>query len=165
MLVMPPGAKRISSGATFFYKRMFPFLWFGFIGLFLLVGIVAARSQPVLVLPLIVLPLGIAAVGYLVVKHLLSDLVDEVWDNDRELLVINDGHVEHVPFSNIVNISYSGFTNPKRATLILRQPGRWGAKFSFIPPRSSIRIFKLMDNELVDDLIRRVDQARGAQNP
>lgn len=161
MLVMPPGAKRISSRATFFYKRMFPVFWFGVLGLFLVIGLASERFEPGLQsLPFIFMPLLIMVVGYLIVRLLLKDLVDEVWDNGKELLIVNEGHVEHVPLSGIVNISYSGLTNPKRATLQLRHPGRWGEKLSFIPPRSTVKLFGLMDNEMVDDLVRRVDEAR-----
>ena len=160
MLAMPPGAKRISSGSTFFYKRLFPVFWFGGLGLFLLIGLFGMRSVPGLPLPFVFMPPLIMVVGYLVIRLLLKDLMDEVWDNGSELLVVNEGHVEHVPLSGIVNIDYSGLTNPKRTTLRLRQAGRWGDKLSFIPVRGRRYLFGLMGNETIDDLIRRVDAMR-----
>src|SRR5579871_6262362 len=128
-LMMPPGAKRISSGATYFYKHLFPLLWFCLLGMFLILGLKAGHQALIVV----VLPLVLMAFGYLLFKALLFCLMDEVWDNGNELIVVNEGHVEHVPFANIINISYSGLTNPKRATLTLRKGGHWGIHLGFIP--------------------------------
>lgn len=160
MLVMPPGAKRISSRATSFYKRVFPVLWFAFLGCFMLIGLTATRAGMLMAVPFVLVPLLLGGIGYLVMRLLVADLMDEVWDRGTELIVVNEGHVEHLPLKEIVNISYSGLTNPKRATLTLRRPGRWGAKLAFMPVRSSIRVLKLMDNEMIDELVRRVDEAR-----
>lgn len=97
--------------------------------------------------------------GFIVYKLLLADLMDEVWDNRAELIIVNAGHVERLPLSNIMNVNYSGLTNPKRVTLSLRQMGRWGEKLSFIPPMS-FSLFALFSNPVVDGLIRRIDAAR-----
>lgn len=160
MLVMPPGAKRISSGMTFFYKSIFPVLWFGALGVVVLLGLLNTSLAAGTMLPFIIMPVFMAGIGYVIFRALLAGLMDEVWDNGKELLVVNGGHVEHVPLASISNINYSGLTNPKRATLHLRQPGRWGAKLSFIPLRSSMSLWNLMDNKLIDELIARVDEAR-----
>ena len=109
---------------------------------------------------LFIFPLFIAVVFHILGRSLLADLVDEVWDNSQELIAIKVGHVDHMPLRDIVNISYSGFTNPKRVTLTLRQPGRWGKRIGFIPIRSSIRILDLDRNQMTEDLISRVDRAR-----
>ena len=161
-VIMPPGARRISSRMTAFNKRVFPVMWFGFLGLFLLGGMASGLSRPATMFPFLIVPLFMAVFGYLIMKKLIWDLMDEVWDNGAELIVVNADHVEHVPLTNIMNISYMGFSNPKRATLSLRNPGRWGAKLSFIPqqPFMSLSMFTVFDNEIVDDLIRRVDAAR-----
>ncbi len=162
MLTMPPGAKRISSRSTGFYKRVFPFVWFAFLGLILVVVASVSRRQPGVMVVAFLVPAAVMVLGYFLFRTLLSSLMDEVWDNGNELIVVNEGHVEHEPLAGIVNISYSGFTNPKRAVVMLRRPGRWGAKLAFIPLRSSIRILSLGDNELIDELVRRVDEARRA---
>jgi hypothetical protein len=157
---MPPGAKRISSRMTGFYKRVFPFLWFGFLLVILAVMVSVSRRQPGVPAVVFVVPILMMALGYFLFRKLLSDLMDEVWDDGKELIVVNEGHVEHESLANIVNVSYSGFTNPKRAVVMLRRPGRWGGKIAFIPLRSSIRILSLGDNEMIDELVRRVDEAR-----
>ncbi|HEY3859773.1 MAG TPA: hypothetical protein VGM47_09225, partial [Gammaproteobacteria bacterium] len=155
-----PGAKRISSRMTGFYKRMFPILWFGLLALILVVMASMSRRTPGVPLVALLVPALIMVLGYFLFRKLLSDLMDEVWDNGKELIVVNEGHVEHESLANIVNVSYSGFTNPKRAVVMLRRPGRWGGKIAFIPLRSSIRILSLGDNEMIDELVRRADEAR-----
>jgi hypothetical protein len=162
MLVMPPGAKRISSRMTGFYKRVFPILWFGFLLVILAVMVSVRHRQPDVPAVVFLVPILMMGLGYFLFRKFLFDLMDEVWDDGKELIVVNEGHVEHEPLAGIVNISYSGFTNPKRAVVTLRRPGRWGGKFAFIPLRSSIRILSLGDNEMIDELVRRVDEARRA---
>jgi hypothetical protein len=162
MLSMPPGAKRISSRATVFYKRVFPFFWFGLLAVILAVMASALRHAPGAPMAMLLVPVAVMALAYFLFRSLLSGLMDEVWDNGNELIVVNEDHVEHEPLTGIVNISYSGFTNPKRAVVMLRRPGRWGSKLAFIPLRSSIRILSLGDNEMVDELVRRIDEARRA---
>lgn len=161
MLTLPPDAKRISSRSGGFYKRMLPFIWYGIVLAMAVLLWKVVQKDPRIGLWIFLFPAFMAGIFHVLAKSLLSDLVDEVWDNSSELIVVNDGHVEYLPLRNIVNISYSGFTNPKRATLTLRQPGRWGNKFGFIPVRSSIRILSLGTNEMIEELIQRVDKARG----
>ena len=159
MLVMPPGAKRISSGMTSWYKRGFP-LFFLAIPVLVLVMMASGNWGPSgMPSEVYIGPGMVVVIGFIVFKLLLSNLIDEVWDNGHELIVVNEDHVEHVPLASIVNINYSGLTNPKLAYLLLRQPGRWGRKLKFIPVRSKM-FFNLTHNETIDDLIERVDQAR-----
>lgn len=160
MLNMPEGAKRISAASTGLYKRGLPVFWYGLTVVLLFFSWKLKQLDHRIGPWIFMFPLFMAAVFHLLARSLLSDLVDEVWDNGQELIVANDGHVERVPLRDIVNISYSGFTNPKRATLTLRHPGRWGVSFSFIPLRSSIRLLSLGTNQMIEELIRRVDRLR-----
>jgi len=160
MLAMPAGAKRISSGSSAFYKRMLPVIWYGIVLVTVVVFWSMRRMDPRIPVLIFIAPLFMAIVFHVIGRGLLRDLVDEVWDNDHELIVVNEGHVEHVALGNIMNISYSGYTNPKRVTLSLRQQGRWGGSFSFIPPRSTVHLLSLGTNEMVDELVQRIDKAR-----
>ena len=45
--------------------------------------------------------------GYFVMKKLVFDLVDEVWDDGEALLIKNRGQEEHVALRDIKNVSYS----------------------------------------------------------
>jgi len=146
--------RRISSRATFWYKRLFPVVWFGFIALFIVLMLSAKGGPP---LPLILFPLAMAAFGYFLMKKLVFDLADEVWDGGDELIVKNKGREEHIRLSDIVNVSYSGFTSPARVTLTLREGGRPGREISFSPPA---RLLPFSKNPIVSDLIERIDKSR-----
>jgi hypothetical protein len=152
---------RISSGATRFYKRSFPILWFGVVLVVLAIGFtvgytkgIALRVMPVF----FILPCVFTLVG-LLMRRLFRDLVDEVYDAHDHLTVVNNGEQIQVPLTNIMNVSASTLTNPPRVTLRLVNPGRFGDEVSFIPVRTSI-LNPLARNKIIDDLIVRVDRAR-----
>lgn len=159
MLVMPPGARRISSRMTAFHKRVFPPIWFGLLVIFMLIGLVTGRSQPMLLVPMVGVPALLMVFGYLLMRFMIFDLMDEVWDNGSELIALNEGHAAHIPLRNIVNVNCSLITNPKRATLLLRNPCRWGTRITFSP----VWCFSMstgLNSPVIDELIQRVDQAR-----
>lgn len=159
-LVMPPGAERISSDWTVFYKHIFLPFWYCLAALMLVLLISVREKSPRVPLIAIVVPIVAMTLGYFLFRKLLTDLTDEVWDNGDELIVVNDGHVEHLPFANVINVSYSGLTNPKRVTLNLRKAGRWGERIVFVPAISLAWFISPTRSSLVDDLIRRADEAR-----
>jgi len=156
--------QQISSKTTFFYKRVFPVLWFGFVTVFLVVGLTtAAKTDRVAIVPFLIVPLAMAAVGFVVCKTLLFDLVDEVWDAGDALIVRNRGQEERIALSDIMNVSYSPLINPPRVTLSSRRPTVFGQKISFIIPRRGLmQVMQMMsgNNPVVDDLIQRIDAAR-----
>jgi hypothetical protein len=151
--------RKISSRSTFFYKRIFPIIWFGFLALALcsVVGNGIQQRNFVDVFPIIVVPFFLATIGYLVMKWLIFDLVDEVWDAGTELIIRNGGSEEIIELADILNVSYSGHSNPQRVTLMLREPCAFGDQIAFMPP---FRVFPFSMPPLVIDLIRRVDAAR-----
>lgn len=148
---------KISSGLTWWHKRAFPAVWFGFLVVFLAVGTLggAARKDPMF----LVVPVAMAVFGYFFMRKLLWDLMDEVYDCGDSLLVKNAGQEELIPLANIMNVSDSSLMNPPRVTLRLVYPSRFGSEVTFSP--AGRRTFKpLAKNEVAQDLIVRVDQAR-----
>jgi hypothetical protein len=146
----------ISSRMTFVSKRVFPVVWFGFLGFFVVSSVAAMRGrdfQPAF----LVIPIAMALFGYFLMKKLVFDLVDEVWDDGAELVVKNKGQTERVPLGNVMNVSYALMTNPARVTLTLRNAGAFGKEISFLPPA---RLIPFSRSPIVDDLIARVDAAR-----
>jgi hypothetical protein len=152
--------RRISSGMTFFYKRIFPIIWFGFLTLFMAApfilpmigGAISGSPMPFLIAPVMMI------VGYFFMKRLIFDLVDEVLDAG-DALVIRNGHLEErVALSDIMNVGYSQFMNPPRVTLSLRSPGMFGDRVSFCAPVSLMPTFST--SPIIDELIKRVDAAR-----
>jgi hypothetical protein len=150
--------KRISSRNTYFLKRVFPIIWFGILGLFVATAFFSARNAPPPVVVFIV-PMVLFAIGYFVMRRLVLDLADEVYDEGDALRVRFGGDEERIALANIINVSYAGLTNPQRITLTLRTPGRFGREVTFSPPRAFFGpLFRT--NPLVNELIERVDAAR-----
>jgi hypothetical protein len=152
--------RRISSRNTFFLKRVLPVLMFAVLAagvaapLLLSGGHAGALPWPALIAPLV-----LAVIFYLLLKRLVFDLADEVTDEGDALRVRFGEEVERVPLGEIINVSYSGITNPPRITLTLRSAGRFGREITFSPLQGFLSpLFR--PNPLVDDLIERVDAAR-----
>jgi hypothetical protein len=152
--------RRISSQWTFFYKRVFPVLWFGVIACLILVELSASRRTPFEAVPILTAPVMMIIVGYAVFRRLILGLTDEVWDDGDALIVKNAGVEERVPLSNIMNVGYSMFTNPERITLTLREPGPLGKEVTFMPLSAGLSFRWLSRNPIIDELIARVDEAR-----
>jgi hypothetical protein len=151
---------RLSSRWTYFYKRVFPVMWFGFIALFVLLPWLNRHQAAALPLPVFIAPVVMGAFGYLLFRRLLFDLVDEMWD-DGEALVARKGGVEQrIPLRTIINVGFSTMTRPERVTLRLREPGPLGQDVTFMPPT---RFSFLAHNPIIDQLIERVDLARHAR--
>jgi hypothetical protein len=151
---------RISSKRTFFYKRIFPVLWFGFLAIFVLTAYLPGRRTHVEAMPMLIVPVVMAVIGYRLFRRLLFDLVDEVWDAGDALIVKNDATEERVALSNIINIGYSSLTNPERVTLTLRDGGTFGKEITFMPMPRPFSFRWLSRNPIIDELIERVDRAR-----
>jgi hypothetical protein len=150
--------RRISSRMTFWYKRMFPIFWFGFLVLFIAVPWTVNRG-PAQALPTMffVVPALLGVFGFFLMKKLVFDLVDEVFDDGDALVVRNRDMEDRIALSNIVNVSYSQFVNPPRVTLLLRNPSLFGERVSFCAPT---RFNPFSSSPVIDDLIRRIDAKR-----
>jgi hypothetical protein len=148
--------KRISSNWTFFYKRIYPLFWLGFLALFVMTDLLASRANAVPV-PVVIVPAVMAVIGFMVFRQMFFNLADEVWDDGDALIVRNAGTEERVMLRNIINIGYTAISNPQRVTLTLREPGILGKEIAFISPRRAMFFGR---SPLIDELIERVDRAR-----
>ena len=101
-------------------------------------------------------PLCMAVLGYAIMKRVLFDLVDEVWDCGDSLLVKNKGVEYRFALSDFVDVGYTGFMNPPRITLSLRESSDFGPKVVFMTP---IRLFPYSMPPVARDLRARIDQA------
>src|SRR5215470_3692441 len=147
--------RRISSRATFWYKRIFPIIWFGVLALFIAGGVFSSTfTNGTQLVPFIVMPAVMAVIGYVIMKKLVFDLVDEVWDDGAALIVRDKGREDRIALSNSMNVSYSPLMNPPRVTLMRRQPGNFGREITFSAP---IRFTPFAKSPVIEDLIRRVD--------
>lgn len=159
--------RRLSSSSTYFYKRIFPALWFGFLLVFLAVALWGTQHggismQPEQTVPFLLAPVFMAGVGFFVYRQLIHDLVDEVWLDGDWLVVKNHDEQRRVALSDVMNINASTMTNPCRITVMLRTDSRFGRNLTFIPasPRGFMSAFKL--DPIAAELIERVDALRGA---
>ncbi len=66
-----------------------------------------ANSGPSL--PFLIVPPIMIIFGFFIMKKLVFDLVDEVWEDGDSLLVKNRGREEHIALHDIKNVSYSPF--------------------------------------------------------
>ena len=149
--------RRISSGGTFFYKRIFPALWFGIIVVF--VTVVTATGKALERPDLFVAPAIMALFGYLMMRTLLFDLVDEVLDGGSYLLVRNRGEEERIALADVINVSATHLVNPPRISLRLSAPGRFGKEVVFSPVKGAF-VNPFRKNPIAEELIVRVDRAR-----
>lgn len=154
--------RQISSQATFFNKRVFPVIWFGFLAVFFVSALIGMLVQGKLMLPFLLVPPIMALGGYFVMREFVWCLLDEVFDAGECLITRNGGLEDRIAFSNIVNLSYSQHSNPKRITLTLREPSRFGREVSF-SPRLRFSLNPFQRDPLVTELIDRIDAARGAR--
>jgi hypothetical protein len=152
--------KKISSPSTAFYKKVFPAFWFGFIALFLVLALTQGAVVEGSVMFLIV-PCVIGVFGYFLMRNLVWDLVDEVYDCGDFLLIKNRGQEHRVPLADIMNVAASIAVNPPRITLRLKNlsaASSLGSEVAFSPRRRTLNPFA--KNPVAEDLIHRVDQAR-----
>jgi hypothetical protein len=149
--------KRLSSKTTFFYKLVFPVVWFGFIAIFILMASFGDRKAGSPDVMFFIVPVFMAGFGYFIMRKLLFDLINEVYDDGSSLLFKN-GHKEvRIDLREIKNVSYSPMVSPPRVTISLRSETELGDELSFTPTMSFIPFKKNPD---IVELIDRIDQAR-----
>jgi hypothetical protein len=142
------------SGSTFYFKKLFPAIWFGFLAFFLLTASRASDGGSIL---FYIVPLAMAIMGYGLFKKLVWDLADEVFDAGDRLIFRKGGLEQTVRLEEITNIDYAQFHSPERITIHVRSPGLLGKELVFNPPMRSNPFSKC---PLVADLIDRVDRTR-----
>jgi hypothetical protein len=113
----------MSSKMTFFYKRIFPVIWFGFLAAFFVIGLVkGSATDPISNLPSLIVPVVMAIIGYQIMKRMSFNLVDEVFDLGDALLVRNGGREERIALADIKNVNFFPYMSPPQVTLSLRRP-------------------------------------------
>ncbi len=143
------------SGSTFYFKKVFPSIWFGFLVFFLFVSLASGAAEESIMF--LAVPVLMAVFGFFFFKKLLWDLADEVYDEGESLLFRRGGKEQRVQLQDIINISYSQMNSPKRVVLQVRTEGAIGKELAFNPPTRSNPFSK---NPIITELIERVDRAR-----
>src|ERR1700759_2562290 len=109
---------KLSSNATGFYKKGFPTLWFGLLGL-TVVTLLAQGAFKKAGAMVLVVPCGMTVLGYFMLRKFLSNLADEVFDGGDHLVIKNRGREYRVALADIMNVSATVAVNPPRITLRL----------------------------------------------
>ena len=149
--------KQLASRITYYQKKIFPAFWFGFLGLFVCVALVTGAVNSILGFIFILAPASMAVIGYLVMKKLLFDLIDEVYDEGETLLFRDKGKEVRVNLADIKNVSYSWRMSYPRVTLSIRYMTEMGDELTFSPPC----FIPLRRNRDIEELIDRIDKVKG----
>ena len=148
----------MSSKMTFFYKRVFPVIWFGFLAVFFLVAFVkGSAADPISNLPSLIIPVVMAIIGYQIMKKMAFHLVDQVFDLGDALLVRNGGQEERIALADIKNVNFFPYMSPPQVTLSLRRASLFGDTIVFCAPA---RLMPLSPSPTIEKLIDRIDAAR-----
>jgi len=150
--------RRISSKWTFFYKRISPVIFFGFLVVFIGIALLAnLRSNSALDnIPFLIVAI-VMTVVFFISKKLIFDLVDEVWEDGETLVGRNSGQEQRIALADIKNVNYSPLISPPRVTVSLRRPTVFGDEVTFCAP---VRMVPLAPSPVINDPIERVDRAR-----
>lgn len=147
------------SGATFFLERVFPAIWLGLLVFFVIIGFVSGPHETIDALPFLLMPVVMATFGVFIFKKLVWDLADEVSLAGDTLIVRKGGIEERIRLAEIMNVSVSQMTNPKRISLRLRKNCRLGDEIVFTP-KSEFQFNPFARNKTAEKLILLVDLAR-----
>ena len=150
--------RRLSSKWTYFYKKVFPLLWFTGLAAMAVTGLCASSAKSPNAPPAIIflmVPAFMSFVGYMIMKNMVFDLLDDVLDEGDSLVLVKGDIKDTIRISDIINVSDAYLINPPRITLLLRQPCRFGKEVAFSPARSfQFNVFKR--NPIAQELIERV---------
>jgi hypothetical protein len=148
----------MSSKMTFFYKRIFPIIWFGFLAVFFAIALVKGlAADPISNLPFLIVPIVMAIIGYQFMKRMAFNLVDQVFDLGDALLVRSGGQEERIALADIKNVNFSPYMSPPQVTLSLRRPSVFGDTIVFCGPA---RFMPLSSDPIIEKLVHRIDAAR-----
>src|SRR5262249_32644175 len=117
---------------TFLYKRVFPISFFALLVVFFCAGLYRgmATGGDYPPLPFFIAPIIVFFIGYVILRMMVFDMVDQVFDCGDTLLIRNGGKEDRVALADTVNVSYSAFVNPARVTLMLRKPSIFGTEIT-----------------------------------
>ena len=95
--------------------------------------------------------------GFMLLKKMVWDLADEVYDNG-DSLVFRKGRIEQiVRLKDIINIDYTHMGSPERVVVHTREKGTIGNELAFSVP---MRLNFFKKDPYVRELIDRVDKSK-----
>ena len=105
--------RQVSSKMTFFYKRVFAVIWFGFLLLFIGFALFSpSRDIQDSSTPFLIVALLMAVFGFWFMKKVILNLVDAVLDAGDALVVRCGGQEERIALSDIKSVNSSPYMSP-----------------------------------------------------
>jgi hypothetical protein len=151
----------ISSRLTSFYKKTFPVMGCGAVMIVAVMAWVLLHAGKQGSLGFLIFPLLLGVIGYALYRHLVADMVDEVWFEGDALIVKNRGELAKIPLSDVTDVNASTMTNPRRITLTLRSDLQWGHRITFMPAVESVSFtYSFKSDPIATELTRRIDALR-----
>ena len=150
---------------TFFYKRVFPAIWFGGLGLWTLaeVTLMVANAEPLFPLAfMLFVPMVMCVFGYLMLRALVFDLVDVAYLDQDSFYIQNKQVQQRIALEDVVNVNNTYLVNPERITLTLRNPGPLGREITFMAP---VRFWPFGQHALARDLTALVAAKHDPSSP
>ena len=154
--------EELTSGSTFFSKRVFPTLWFGFLGFFFVEHawqVANGTGQWSWSAVTGLAALGLVGLG--VMSAWVFDLADHVYDAGDHLIVQRGKREARITFSEIASVRETYLINPPRITLRLREPCVFGREVVF-SPRFPMPWSPFRNGPIAKDLIERAKAAQGS---
>lgn len=152
---------KLISANTFLFKQAIPTIAYVFLAGIALIGLYAiATGSFIMGIVLLIFPIPAVLIVNTVFKKVLSDLVDEVYDEGSSLRIVNGVNEVRVNLGDIEDVHYSTASNPPRVTLNLLNETVLGRDLVFAPPRGIVPFRK---NKDIVDLIARIRKCRANQ--
>lgn len=151
------GPERLTDGSTYYWSRVFPGLWTGVLGIFVVLvwlGALGDAAEPMGV------KVGITAawaVASTVFFRLFSGLKD-VWLDGDDLLVGDPTRGTRVSLRDVREVRESRLRQVKSITLELGRPTPWGDSITFVPKGLKTFLFPYTSSPVADKLRTRTQR-------
>lgn len=148
----------ISSRSTWFYKWVFPMVFYGVL-LFFLRGILEQGTFREMWAHFV----GLTMLGVFATFLFMRgewNLADSVVDHGAYLVVRRYGVEEVIAMERIEQVNYSGFGSPRRITLQLDSPAAFGGRISFLAKTSPYAPLFSTRCRIAEKLIQKSEAAR-----
>lgn len=151
--------RRISSRATWWSKRVFPVVWFGFLVLFLHIVVATVGFNNlfpgyfVIFFWMCIMAVG----GLMMMRWLLFPFMDEVYLLDDRMIVRNRSAEDSFLVTNIIKVEPGWMNQQGVITLTLREPCFFGREIAFCAPIRWGPFAQFTPHPLAEELRRRAN--------
>lgn len=124
--------QQLSSPSTYPVKWLVPTVYFGAVVL-VFVYFLQRVSAHWASLAVLVAPAFFGIVGYRMMRKYNFRLMDEVWLDELEIVILNGGLEERIPINSLRHAEISSGGYGRHVTLFLKSPSAFGDEIKFLP--------------------------------